>query len=291
MIFLATTNEFFFFLIEEKIFTVDDHFVKKIIDYKYINMKYLQYFAPEIKPFINKEVSLNHKKYFVIKDIIEKISKEMPENFYELRKKGENESQICKLIREDSIKDFIVYLNRNSIPLDAKINLSIYETNDLILSKQVELIEYAAFYGSIQIINFLKNEGIELKPSLWQYSIHGKNSEIINLLDDSKVNPDILFKGCLDESIKCHHNDVTYYFLNNNFLPSDYENTFNTFISSVKYYNFPFIKIEQINEKTFCHLCCYDYYPIVEVLFKFKDVDINYKGQLFTDILKNNIFQ
>ena len=53
---------------------------------------------------------------------INEINKEIPENFYELRKIGENESYICKLIREDSVKEFIVYMNKNNISSDQTIH-------------------------------------------------------------------------------------------------------------------------------------------------------------------------
>ena len=57
------------------------------------------------------------------------IMKNLPKNFYENRIIGENENIICKMIREDSIKDFFLYMNESSISCNTKIDLSIYETN------------------------------------------------------------------------------------------------------------------------------------------------------------------
>ena len=110
---------------------------------------------------------------------VENIKKELPTNFHELRKVGEDENFICKLIRDDNIKDFIVYVNKNNIQLNTPIKLSIFETNAFLIKKQNEsqnkgitLTEYAAFFGSIQIIKYLQMEGEKLTPSLWLYAIH-----------------------------------------------------------------------------------------------------------------------
>lgn len=76
-------------------------------------MKYPQFFAPEIKPFIND-------KLLPAKGFIFEINKELPENFHDSRKKGENDCYLCNLIREDSVKDLIANVNRNSIPFNAR---------------------------------------------------------------------------------------------------------------------------------------------------------------------------
>lgn len=77
--------------------------------------KYPQYFAPELRPFINK--------VWMSESTIEKISKEIPENFYQLRKIGEDDKFICNLVRKDMKKEFIIYINRNNISLDTMIEL------------------------------------------------------------------------------------------------------------------------------------------------------------------------
>ena len=82
--------------------TVDEYFVNQIPEIR--AWKYPRYFAPEIKPFINDKMILDNYSH----DMIEEIKKEIPDNFFELRKKGENESFLCELIRKDDIKNFIV---------------------------------------------------------------------------------------------------------------------------------------------------------------------------------------
>lgn len=84
-----------------------------MISKKLLKSNYPQYFLPEIKPFISEgwftRYSMSEKNEW-----IKEIEKEIPENFYELRKIGENGNYICKLIQNDSIKDFIIFVNKNN---------------------------------------------------------------------------------------------------------------------------------------------------------------------------------
>ncbi|KAK8843788.1 hypothetical protein M9Y10_024860 [Tritrichomonas musculus] len=109
---------------------------------KYLKAKYPQYFQPEIKPFISE-------KWFPKDDPsnwqlmenqwVEEIKKELPENsLYEKRKEGENNSQICELIRNGMITEIVAYVTRNDGSLNSKVQPSIYETNSFLLKRQIQ---------------------------------------------------------------------------------------------------------------------------------------------------------
>ena len=84
--------------------------------------------------------------------------------------------------------------------MTSTIKESIYETNLFLLkNKNPTIIEYAAFHGSIQIFTFLKINNVSLTSSLWPYSIHGNNDEILYLLEENHINPIDL---CYEESLK-----------------------------------------------------------------------------------------
>ena len=163
------------------------------------------------------------------------------------------------------------------------------------------MIEYAAFYGSQQIFRYLIDKGAELTPSLWLYAIHGKNVELIHLLEYNDVEPTITvikdymeveeksYIECLNESIKCHHNDIANYFIDK-YLEKEDGKSNELLIQSLKYYNFSFIQNECINETSFCHLCHYDYYLLAEFILTNMNIDINYRAIAFTEI-KNHFFQ
>ncbi|KAK8895685.1 hypothetical protein M9Y10_013569 [Tritrichomonas musculus] len=298
------------FLLNEKMITFDKYIFNVLITPKYYFENYLQYFAPEIKPFLADKSNINeqNKKFFDENISIEEITEELPENFEENRRIGENEDFICRLIQKDSIKDFIVLVNQKNIDLNIPIFESIYETNQF-LSKifgnanildnkhlhgnkiTVSLIEYAAFFGSIQIFNYLKNCDIELTPSLWLYAIHSNSPEMIHKLEELKIEQPEIFLGfravptinsdrsgsiflCLNESIKCHHNAITNYFLNN-ILPNDSIILPENLVRFLKYYNFEFFQNDFINQSLFFYYCKYDYVMFVNFLLMNEDIDLN----------------
>ena len=182
-------------LLQKNIIIFDDQIINFFKSYeKYSKKCYFQYFEPEIN--VNQITSI--------------------ENFEEKRQIGENDSQICVLIRHDSVNQFKKYVNINNIYLSSQIKQSIFETNPFLYDKTPTLIEYAAFFGSIQIIKFLIDNNVELTPSLWIYAIHSQNLELIHLLEENHIKPDdASFEECMKESVKCHHNDFNAYIQEN----------------------------------------------------------------------------
>ena len=266
------------FLLEEKIMFIDEYILKIMTSMKYKNEKYPQYFAPEIKSIVNEKYQNNND--FDKKLLVEWANKELPENFNVLRKEGENKNFICKLIRNDSVVDFIAYLNKNNISPNSKIKESKYETNYFLLKKQkdlsIKLIEYAAFFGSIQIFNYLKYQGVQLNPSLLLFAIHSKNSELIHIIEENNGNSNNFYLQSYIESIKCHHNEIANY-LYNNYLQNEADISNKIFIQSLKSYNFGLLQTNLINELLFGQLCKFDYYSIVTYFLKINNDIINIK--------------
>ena len=261
------------FLIEEKILIVDEYFIRQIIKDKYLLYNYHLYFAPEIKPFINETwfPKYQPKNPLFENEWVEVLKLELPDYFYELRRKGENENLLCELIRKDSVKDFYEFVISNNISFNGIIDPSIYETNSFLVKNQIQpyiikfgsgktnkcvtLIEYAAFFGSVQIFSLLKNNEAYLTPSLWSYAIHSGNPELIHRLGDIHETYQKLFY----ESIKCHHNDIAQYFFNK-YLQNKDEYSNETISRILKYLNFSFLEKKYINESAFGQLFHYDYY-------------------------------
>ena len=181
---------------------IDEFIAKQIVQCDYTIAKHPLYFQPEIQPFIDKEWFSKYDEEEFDTDWILEIKKEIPNNFYERRKIGENEKYICEIIRKDSIEDFIVYMNKNNYQFNSLIKPSIYET----------IIEYAAFFGSIQIFNYLRTKGAELTSLLWYYAIHSRNAEIIQIVEENQiVSKNESYKSLFIRSIECHHNDIANY--------------------------------------------------------------------------------
>lgn len=213
-------------LIQNKVILLDESLIQKIINNSQNGSLQLRYFLySEIQTKIEKD------KKDQIEEVISQILKTHDLNidsFYKNIKEGENEAYICSLIRSDSIEEFVSYVNRTNYPIsDGKIQNSIFETNLFLANQNPSLIQYSAFFGSIQIFHYLRLNGVSISPSIWPYAIHGRNADIIHLLEEN-IKEDISYKfeTYRNEAIKCHHNDIAHYIeesLINHKNTNDYE--------------------------------------------------------------------
>ena len=236
---------------------------------------YCHFFYPELERFKGEE-----KMKEVKKDLLS-LSPTIFENFEEKRQEGENDSYICSLIRNDSVEDFITYIIKKSISPSSQIPSSIFETNSFLNNnKSTSLIEYSAFFGSIQIFRFLLMNQVELKPSLWLYSIHSKNADLIHLIESNRIAlPESkygIYSTCLIESIKCHHNDFSVYIQDSLMSQQETESKQTKellLMKSLKYHNYFYFQTDQIKEQGLLSLCFYNYYKIVDILMKEKEIE------------------
>lgn len=245
------------YLIDERILFIDKTIFSIIKTKKYSKFYYPEYFLTEIRPF----VSTNY---------VNSIMSNMPEEYEHFRRVGEGYFIIVELIMKDEIDKFISYVNEHNLSLYNEPEISIIETNPIILKNNPSLIEYAFFYSSIKIINYLIENGVELTSSLWFYAIHSNNLDIIHLLESHKVEePKKSMKGVVWESIKCHHIKMTEYLLKKKYIKV---NSKWYFFQCLKYYNFNFLDEKLINESSFFTFCKYDYFYLVD---KFMNENVN----------------
>lgn len=87
------------YLIKEEIITIDNYIYSKISSTKYnkIENEYLIYFYPEIKHLIKHSIGIDND--------------DITDDFEKNRLIGENNNYICHLIRNDLIKEFIIFVN------------------------------------------------------------------------------------------------------------------------------------------------------------------------------------
>ena len=263
--------------------TLDQSIFDKITNIKYQKKKYPEYFALEIKHFINEQ----NEHLFSNKEIF----KTQPPDFEEKRLRGENGELICEIIQNDSKDEFIDFITRKKYPLNSIINESIYETNSFLIDKKPTLIEYAAFFGSIEIFEYLNSKNVEIEPSLWLYGVHSNNKDIINFLEQNLINENesknhekFPFKDSVLESIKCNHNEITDYIFNKyesektkKASSFNYEYKFEKYFVSFgfQYYNYFTFPSDLKNNDILFYLCLYDYTPIVKTFLSSRKIDID----------------
>lgn len=247
--------------------------------------RYCYFFYPELENFVGEEEMKEVKKELLQKD------QNIFENYDEKRKEGENDSYICSLMRQDLVEEFDSYVNKHSYSLSSEICPSIFETNSFLIdNNNITLIKYAGFFGSIKIVQYLFSKTVKITPSLWLYSIHSKNIELIHLLESARSkeeeeneeiykNLDIIqyielmnSKETIDsfqyltESIKCHHNDIADYAKNN--LVNNSEGKKEIILNCMKYHNYKYFKIDTLTDYEFFYLNFYNYNEIVNLQMK-----------------------
>ncbi|KAK8898107.1 hypothetical protein M9Y10_000376 [Tritrichomonas musculus] len=246
------------FLLKNQFIVVDDLYnqYKNVADM-------CHFFFPEIKQKLDDQ-----KAQQIEEELLEKDSN-IFDNFEEKRKIGENDSYICTLIRYDSIQEFISYVTQSNFCLTSKIEPSIFETNQFLNDNQPTLIEYAAFFGSIKVFNYLRMAGVDLTPSLWLYSVHSNQATMIHLLETLHIQPpDNSYNSCLLEAIKCHHNNIALYILNNLIVEKDsllYEKIDDC---CMRYSNYSCFYDESTGNDAFFYYCKCNSVNIVDIGFE-----------------------
>ena len=271
-----------FLLRNDVIRLTDDICESMLTKYEPNGNRYCHFFYPELEEFLGAE------KMKSVKNELLNESSNIFDNYDMKREEGENDSHICSMIRKDSVEEFISYVTRSNYSLSSQIVPSIFETNSFLLEgKNTTLIEYSAFFGSIQIFQYLMINEVKLTPSLWLYAIHSNNAELIHMLETSNVIPpkfenksEIEFNGpdneylrCLTESIKCHHNDFADYF-DNNFVfqeKKDPKRIKAIIYNCIKYHNYCYFETATIEEHGFFYLSLYRYKELFNLLLKEKE--------------------
>lgn len=239
---------------------------------KYRKLRYIHYFYPELKHYLSDEQ---------LKESIEKDIDEFGDETYQhLRLQGENEQRVCELIRNDSLDDFISHVTENKISLFSPIQTSIFETNTFLIKNDSTLIEYAAFYGSIQIFKYLFTNNSKITSDLWLYAIHGKNLEIIQMLEARPVRPrDQSFAQVLDESFKCQNGEVTTYIIEK-LLRLRKGEELPVLAQSTKHYDYAHFPSDLNNQFTFCYLCQADHFSLISDLVKLSNRNFKLNTQI-----------
>lgn len=239
------------------------------------NDNYLYYLIPEMKDILDD-------RYEGVLNELHRYRRGSENNYEEKRRIGQNEELGAELIREDKLEEFINFLKEYGIPLkEYDLPCSPFDTNYLMRKrKQTSLLEYAAFFGSLRTFKYLKENKLPLTSSLWIYGVHSKSIAMIRLLEEYRVPFD---DKCLEEAIRCHHNDVARYILSylvdRKVVLANIKNNFmeNVFSYAFHYHNFEFIPTKFEDKFAFYYFCYYGYFHLVEIYTRIKKVDLNSK--------------
>lgn len=247
------------FLLKSNLLYFDYEMTKIIIDrYEYYN--YLQEYLQEIEeaPAKYDKVDLNEKEQL----------------------EGENSTDFAKIIRNDKINDFISKIEKNRLSYNLNISESIYETNEFWLNNLFpRFIEFAAFFGSVNIFKNLCLNEAQYHPIIWQCAIHGRNYEIIHIVENQekffyKYNEKDDPEGNLKFAIKCHHNEIANYYYEH--FCNDLQIDLQIIIECLNSCNFSYLNeyykqdfldnLNSINDEVIDVLIMNDYVKIIKIL-------------------------
>ena len=247
------------FLLEKQIIILDESINYSFKSTQNTKNGYQHYFLPEILSTFLKDNTMTFS-----------------EEFKKNRQEGENHHYICQLIRNDSIDEFIHFVNKNSVQLESHVPYSIFESNEFLLDKNPTLIEYAAFFGSIQIFKYLKNNKIEITENLFNFVIHSNNAELFQIIDelvDVRYNSN---ENDFLEAINCFNNDIANYIISNSDLEfqSRIENSERSKILNT--FNFEYFPILSLNDdKALTEFIKYDYYLFAKSRIENSSFNVN----------------
>ena len=106
----------------------------------------------------------------------------------EYRFHGQNDDSIATIIRNDDVLSLSKALRFEETLLNSTIRPSRYETYDFVsnFGKRPSLIEYSAFFGSVNSFKYLLESGAVASDILPEFAVAGGNIEIIHLLEENK---------------------------------------------------------------------------------------------------------
>lgn len=183
-----------------------------------------EYFLPEIiensPEYFEKEVKNRYSKPYS-KEYIDQFKKLRKKYFEWIRNSADYNDPSYKeietnnlrfAIKTDDIQSFQKILANTNLSINSKINESVVE-NFLLYSNEMDLIEYATEFNSINIIKFLLMNGVEYNDNLIHFAISSNNYDIIKFIEDKKMSK--FNTTALYSSLSLWNDEVIDYILSN----------------------------------------------------------------------------
>ncbi|OHS99705.1 hypothetical protein TRFO_33830 [Tritrichomonas foetus] len=202
--------------------------IESIIPFALHDMTAFGYFSPEIKAYdldlFNKyrERSKRTRKTVDKFDTIHHIS---------YRKSGSNQDPISVSIVHDDLESFLDIISHTEINLNSKIEISPYEIFQFFWKPT--MIDYAAYYGSLQIYKYLLMNKVGVTWFTKVYAAAGGNYEIVHLCEENGELPERL----IGMAIQFHRNEIVEYILNQQSYALTVECIENSLYNCIYHYN------------------------------------------------------
>ena len=220
-------------LLENGVFTVD-YMLQKVRHTKdlCISEELVFYFFPEwsqCPEFFEAQIvkhkdklakwDLEYTKQCEVKLDGQELARDNYKVFKEFRKRGLNHNALSRSIRLDDIYMFKINVQENDVPVNSNTPRSLFERNTYGKQKNLKLVEYCAFYGAFQCLQWLLDQKAKLTPNIMKFAAHGGNHDVIRLLESYGASTD----GAMLWSLKAYHFSVFKYLYRDRGVTVDYE--------------------------------------------------------------------
>lgn len=263
------------------LYLLENHIISIEMIRKNINYYWNKYFFPELLEsnkilffqFYSKNRVLNDKSN-IINDYLTNISE-----FKIYRHENHSEDPIARLIRNDQIDTFIDTFEKMKIDLFSyKIKQSFFENQCIFYN--VDLINYAAGFGSLQIFKYLLMKKVKINKSIHKYAIIGGNYEIIHILEENNIE---FNSDSITTAIQYNQNEILNYL--HSTIGLNFEKIhllicfefFNYFALNLIFSENPeFFDLNEIGNNVFYESCKTGFITLSSFLINQRFIDVNY---------------
>lgn len=184
------------------------NFITENFDEYRKNLHFISFFAPEIKKNGMEKVI----QYYQLQEFC-------TEKFIKERNEGLNPQSLAHSIIIDDVNKFQEICSKSNISYNSIIHHSFLDSNTFIEKSDLTLIEYSAYYGSLNIFKFLLMNSVTFSKKLPLYAVVGGNYEIIHILEK---NDEIKFtQESIEIAVLFHRNELVEYLRENYNLQID----------------------------------------------------------------------
>lgn len=231
---IITNNYLRLSLINDCGFSISNLIKENFEDHKK-SILFYTFFAPEIKKNGMEKVIQFYK-----------LEQYCTELFIKERNDSLNPESLAHSIIFDDVDKFQDICSQNNVDLNSIIHHSFLDSNTFIEQKDLSLIEYSAYYGSLQIFKFLLLNSAKFTDNLPLYAIIGGNYEIIHLIEKNRH---IEFNQIsIETAVLFHRNELVEYLINNYELKINLNCLFNSIVSqNVDFFKTYFIENNSID--------------------------------------------
>lgn len=154
-------------------------------------------------------------------------------NIIKIRDSEEPENELRRSIFHDDVNALQSIISMKNIDVSTgQIKGCLHDVNN------ISYINYAAERGSVKCFKYLLLNNARIDENTLKFAVHGRNTEIIRIVDNSYRNKQKSYENAIIEAIKMHSYDLFDWIFDNKYNRAQIKDTKELIKIAVKYGNF-----------------------------------------------------